>query len=100
MFASTKFQDQNERKKQGSRWSTTEVKTSDDVIAGFELDARDEASSSLRAFFPPPEIPKDWQPKFLRLKPSRFEQEKTLAKNLTPSERRTMVCVAILKLPH
>jgi hypothetical protein len=36
----------------------------------------------------------------LRLKPSRFEQEKTAAKNLTPSERRTMVCLAIFELTH
>jgi hypothetical protein len=77
------------QQQRGSRW--TDDRGASDTIEGFELDTGDEASASLRAFFPPPEIPKHWQPKFLRMKASRFEAAKTQLKNPTPSERRLIV---------
>ena len=87
----------DDRQKRGStsRWSAAVEKVGGDGIEGFELDARDEASTLLRGFYPPPEIPKNWQPRLLRAKPSRFEQEKEeRAKNLNPSERKAIVSVS------
>ena len=78
------------RQKRGeSRWGVVSDNLTDSFV-GFELDANESTKSSLSAFFAPPEIPKDWQPR-MRSKPSRFEQEKEKSRNLTPAERRTIV---------
>ena len=80
------------RQKRGeSRWGIVS-ETVSDSIDGFELDTNNSTKSSLSAFFAAPEIPKDWQPR-MRSKPSRFEREKEKSRNLTPSERRTIVRV-------
>ena len=98
-FSGFQEESQDDRQKRGStsRWGAAADKLVGDCIEGFELDARDEASTSLRGFYPPPEIPKNWQPRLLRTKPSRFEQEKQeRAKNLNPSERKAIVSVFII----
>ena len=88
----TFFQDETQvrrrEKSAESRWSQNDDIS---VIQGFEFDPNDEASAKLQNHFPAPEIPKSWQPKFLRLKSSRFEPEKSDPKNLTPMERRAIV---------
>lgn len=91
LFQDDRSSDSRRKPTGASRWGDEPKIGVGDVIKGFELDATDAASASLQKFFAPPEIPKSWQPKFLRLKSSRFEPEKPEAKNLTPGERRSLV---------
>jgi len=60
------------------------------VIDGFELDLSDAASALLKKFYPPPIVPKGWQPKLGR-KSTRFDIEKPTTTNPTPSQRKNLV---------
>lgn len=92
LFKEERFQN---RPKRESRWDPG---PSTDVIEGFELDLSDAASILLKKVYPPPIVPKGWQPKLGR-KTTRFDVDKPTTTNPTPSERRNLVTDVVAEPP-